>query len=402
MAKDRLKILITSDWYKPVINGVVTSVLSLADGLKDLGAEVRILTLSGTIHSYQDGNVTYIGSVGVGKIYPNARIRTAMTHRYVKELVAWKPDIVHSQCEFSTFFIARHIARTCNVPFVHTYHTVYEDYTHYFSPSRRVGKAIATSFSRRILNQTQLVIAPTEKVREMLLRYEVDPPVVTIPSGLELTNFPCVISKEMRSQLRRELGISDTAPVLIYVGRLAREKNIEELFTLLKNSDLETRLLLVGDGPYRSALESLAEKMDLTERVVFAGMVSPNEVSHYYTVGDVFVSASQSETQGLTYIEAMACGLPILCKADVCLNDVVNNGVNGYIYNDREEFERIAERLLSDFELRRKIGQQASENIRKRYSSEQFAGSALKAYHQALESNNGVSGTLLVRTDPAE
>lgn len=135
-----MKVLITTDWYKPVINGVVTSVLSLADGLEALGHEVRILTLSGTIHSYCEGNVTYIGSVSVGKIYPNARLKTAMTHGYVRDLIAWKPDVVHSQCEFSTFFLARRITQICRVPLVHTYHTVYEDYTHYFSPSISVGR----------------------------------------------------------------------------------------------------------------------------------------------------------------------------------------------------------------------------------------------------------------------
>ena len=99
-----MKILITTDWYKPAVNGVVTSVVSLADGLAAEGAEVRILTLSSDLHSYTKGNVTYLGSVGVGRIYPNARLKAAPSSRYVQELMKWCPDIVHSQCEFSTFF----------------------------------------------------------------------------------------------------------------------------------------------------------------------------------------------------------------------------------------------------------------------------------------------------------
>ena len=138
-----MKILITTDWYKPAVNGVVTSVVSLADGLAAEGAEVRILTLSSDLHSYTKGNVTYLGSVGVGRIYPNARLKAAPSSRYVQELMKWCPDIVHSQCEFSTFFLARKIAEACRCPLVHTYHTVYENFTHYFSPNVRFGKYMA-------------------------------------------------------------------------------------------------------------------------------------------------------------------------------------------------------------------------------------------------------------------
>ena len=106
-----MKVLITTDWYKPVINGVVTSVISLLDGLTALGADVRILTLSKDLHSYKEGNVTYIGSIGVGKIYPNARLKAVPSSKYIQDLIEWHPDIVHSQCEFSTFFLAKKLQK---------------------------------------------------------------------------------------------------------------------------------------------------------------------------------------------------------------------------------------------------------------------------------------------------
>ena len=130
-----MKVLITTDWYRPAVNGVVTSVRNLAEGLSALGHEVRILTLSGSIRSYREGNVTFIGSVSVGMVYPNARLRTARGEALVQELADWKPDIVHSQCEFSTFSFAKRITAACGCPLVHTYHTVYEDFTHYFPPT---------------------------------------------------------------------------------------------------------------------------------------------------------------------------------------------------------------------------------------------------------------------------
>ena len=135
-----MKILITSDWYSPAVNGVVTSVKNLRRELERRGHEVRVLTLSQTTHSREEDGVTYLGSVAAGLIYPGARLRTALAVKWVRDLVEWGPDVVHSQCEFSTFFLARRIAEELDVPLVHTYHTVYEDYTHYFSPSVRLGR----------------------------------------------------------------------------------------------------------------------------------------------------------------------------------------------------------------------------------------------------------------------
>ena len=227
-----MKVLITTDWYKPVINGVVTSVISLLDGLTALGADVRILTLSKDLHSYKEGNVTYIGSIGVGKIYPNARLKAVPSSKYIQDLIEWHPDIVHSQCEFSTFFLAKKIAEACACPLVHTYHTVYEEFTHYFSPSIWFGRYMAAAFSKRILAKTDFVIAPTGKVRDLLQRYGVKTPVEVIPSGLELEQFAVQMDDMERNTLREKLGIGKEDVVLLYLGRLAQEKNIEELLLL--------------------------------------------------------------------------------------------------------------------------------------------------------------------------
>ena len=126
-----MRVLITTDWYEPVINGVVTSVMNLSRQLRERGHEVKILTLSRTFHSYIEGDVVYAGSIGLGCIYPQARLKIPKAAGdYMEMLLEWKPDIVHSQCEFSTFFLAKKIASELHVPIVHTYHTVYEDYTH--------------------------------------------------------------------------------------------------------------------------------------------------------------------------------------------------------------------------------------------------------------------------------
>ena len=146
-----MRVLITTDWYEPVINGVVTSVMNLSRQLRERGHEVKILTLSRTFHSYIEGDVVYAGSIGLGCIYPQARLKIPKAAGdYMEMLLEWKPDIVHSQCEFSTFFLAKRIASELHVPIVHTYHTVYEDYTHYFSPQKVWGRNIVHPVIRSV------------------------------------------------------------------------------------------------------------------------------------------------------------------------------------------------------------------------------------------------------------
>ena len=335
-----MKILITTDWYVPAVNGVVTSVKNLRRGLEARGHEVRILTLSQSTQSWEEEGVTRLGSVPVGLVYPGARLRSTLVRGWVKELAEWGPDVIHSQCEFSTFFLARRLAEHLDVPLVHTYHTVYEDYTHYFSPSVRFGKKAVSVFSRWVAAQTDCLLAPTAKVRQLLVGYGVDRPVFVAPSGIELDRFAASPDPIHQAVLRRSLEIPEENLILVCVGRLAAEKNLDELLALRASlGDAPVTLLLVGDGPDRARLENLSAGLGLSApAVVFAGMVPPAQVPDWYQLGDLFVSASTSETQGLTYIEALAAGVPVLCRADPCLDGVIREGENGWQYHSTDEF----------------------------------------------------------------
>lgn len=382
-----MKILITTDWYIPVVNGVVTSVVNLTKGLTEMGYEVRILTLSGSIYSYKKDRAVYIGSVGVGRIYPDARMRMALAHRYVYELIQWHPDIVHSQCEFSTFFLARKIAKACHAPIIHTYHTVYEDYTHYFSPNIYFGKAVAALFSKKVLDKTEAVIVPSEKIRNMLLSYGITKPISTIPSGLELDRFMKTWDDRELNKLRSNHGIRPDQKILLYVGRLAEEKNIEELFRLFSQcQEKNVVLLLVGGGPYRKELEKTVQKMNIADRVFFSGMIPPAEIPKYYRLGDIFVSASQSETQGLTYIEAMVSGLPVVAKADPCLKNIVSDNHNGFQFHSFHEFKERIDQLLADETFCQKLGQNASVSVQERFSVGRFSHDVATLYGELIRS----------------
>ncbi|MDD3347249.1 glycosyltransferase family 4 protein [Oscillibacter sp.] len=376
-----MKILITTDWYLPAVNGVVTSVKNLRQELERRGHEVRVLTLSQTTRSGEKNGVTYLGSVAAGLIYPGARLRTALAGSYVRDLVAWHPDVVHSQCEFSTFFLARRIAEELDIPLIHTYHTVYEDYTHYFSPSVRFGKKAVAVFSRWVAGQTDALIAPTAKVRQLLKGYGVRQPVFVVPSGIDLRRFCREADPWRTAVLKASLHIPEDRLVLVSVGRLAEEKNVEELLRLrAAMGHGALTLLLVGDGPHRAALEKLTEELGLhAPDVVFAGQVPPEQVADWYQLGDLFVSASTSETQGLTYAEALAAGVPALCREDPCLQGVIRDGENGWQYRTGADFQEKLD-LFSAQPHRRQALSAAARESAGEFSAETFAARAEEIY----------------------
>lgn len=387
-----MKILITSDWYAPVINGVVTSVRNLEDELRKRGHEVKILTLSGDHTSYRDGEVYYVRSVGAGRIYPNARVSFSIRNSCLEELIQWKPDIIHSQCEFTTYLFAQHIARKTKAPLVHTYHTIYEDYTHYFSPNKVLGEKAVAVFSRKVLNHVDAVIAPTDKVKRLLVKYRVEPGIFTVPTGIDLSRF---------AQARRKCFPSTRR--LVTVGRLAKEKNIEEILTFLagkRGQDYE--YLIVGDGPHREALEQLTAELGLTDRVHFTGMVKPEQVADYYRKGDVFVCASNSETQGLTYVEALASALPSVCRRDACLEGVIIDGCNGWQYEDEDGFFDALEQLFSNKIVYETASAYALIQAKK-FSKEVFAENVENVYRKVLaaaaEASTWEEAVLWERTD---
>lgn len=381
----KMKILIATDSYLPTVNGVVTSIVNLEKALLAEGHDVRILTLAQKKEAVRSAseNVYFIPSMSAEAIYPDARVLRSFARSQVQEIVEWGPAIIHTQSEFSTFTVAHRIAKYLNIPLVHTYHTVYEDYTHYFSPSKRVGKKAVRKFSDFVLNKTDAVIAPTEKVRELLENYGVETPIYTIPTGIDLSSFQNYLSVKEKREMRKKWGVPEEGMVLLFLGRLAKEKNIEELIRFAQAASCPWTLVIAGDGPDRSRLEELAFSTGSREKIRFLGMVPHKEVREVYHLADLYVSGSTSETQGLTYIEAMASGLPPLCRKDDCLNDLVIPGENGFLYENEQEFIQDLHWLFKnpqDFEKMSK----AAEKKAAEFSSKTFGEHVMALYRQTI------------------
>ena len=231
------------------------------------------------------------------------------------------------------------------------------------------------------------IICGTNKNYELLTSYGVKNKLMVIPVGLDLDQFKQRLDRNVRKELRNQYGFSDDDIVLVSVCRLSEEKNVKESIdhfaSLIKHYE-KVKLLIVGDGTAKDALVQQVQDLKLQDSVKFTGGVEMADVWKYYQLGEIFISSSLSETQGLTYIEALASGLPIVCRKDPSLRMSLIEGVNGYDFITDEEFLTKIKPLIEDESFRRKMSQNASESVEK-YSIEQFGKNLMRVYEEELE-----------------
>lgn len=345
-----MRIGLFTDTYYPEINGVANSVFQLKKELENRGNEVYVFTVSNPDVKEREYHVYRMKSMECPLI-KERRMSCAIFHHWFQIIKGLKIDIIHTQTEFMVGHIGRKAARKLQIPLVHTYHTIYEDYTHYLRvPGNEKLKGMIRSISCICCDHADKVIVPTDKVKNLLLSYGVRRPIVVQPTGLMLSRFRIVDCRKV-DKIRSRYHIDATNHVLVSIGRLSKEKNLEEIIEFVSRlviRDDSVRLLIVGDGPERKNLEEQVKEKKLSSYVAFTGEVNWKEIQNYYAVGDVFTAASTSETQGLTYAEALACGKPILVRKDDCLQNLLQNGKNGYCYQSESEFIKGYQKLFEN------------------------------------------------------
>ncbi|MBS5964068.1 glycosyltransferase family 4 protein [Finegoldia magna] len=379
-----MKILITTDTYRPTINGVVTSIESLKKALDRLGHDVRILTFSDSFNSKQEGDIYYMGSLGAGKFYPDARMNKLFYNRFYEDIMDWKPDIVHSQTEFTMFIQAKKIAKDLDIPLLHTYHTVYEDYTHYFSLNKKIGKELAKQFTKQIIKNTDGVVVPTNKIYNLLTEYNIHEDIYVAPTGINVNKLSECDDFDIRSGYK----IPEDKHIVLFLGRIGKEKNITEILQYLENINRDDIVFIIaGAGPFLSELKDICSNSKIRDRLIFTGMIDSSKVGNFYSKADVFVSASTSETQGLTFIESMACSTPIICRHDDCLDGVLIEGKTGFGYDTEEEFIDYLNQILDNEKLRDKMGKNCKQLVDENYTEDSFANKIEKIYKKVIENH---------------
>ena len=390
-----MRIGIFTDTYTPFINGVTTSVLMLKKSLERRGHIVYIVTVNAENMKYQmeeNGRVVRIPGIPIG-IY-DYRLTGIYPIKAIRMIRKWNLDVIHSQTEFGIGTFARIISKQLNIPLVHTYHTMYEDYVHYIThgyfnrSSKKIVEYLTLFYCDRTISE---LVVPTKKAYELFKqKYKVDRNVYIVPTGIEVEKFYREKHKKLNIiQKRKELGFSKDDFIILFVGRVASEKNIELLLSSMKpltSISKQIKLLIVGDGPDFDKYKSFIHKNGLEEYVVLAGKVPWNSISTYYLISNCFATASHTETQGLTVIEAMAASLPVVCIDDESFTDTVIDGLNGLIFNNKKDYKKCIIRLFKEKELYQKISSQARISA-ETHSSKYFSEQILDVYKIAINNH---------------
>ena len=303
-----MNIGIFTDTYFPQISGVATSIKTLKDALEKQGHNVFIFTT--TDPHVQKGaveaNVFRFSSVPFIS-FTDRRVAFRGFFEATKVAREVKLDIVHTQTEFALGMIGKYVAHQLKIPAIHTYHTMYEDYLHYVLNGHLLRPYHVKQFTNVYLKNMDGVIAPSERVEKLLKRYKVTIPMKVIPTGVDIES----LNQPITNDVRHDLGIEPDAQVLLTLSRIAGEKKINRILNVLPEIVDEfpkACLVIAGDGPDLEVLQEQVERLTLEDNVIFAGDVPHEDVGSFYKMADLFVSASDTETQGLTYIEALASG----------------------------------------------------------------------------------------------
>lgn len=335
-----VNIGIFTDTYYPEINGVANSSYQLKNELEHKGHNVYVFTATNPNLKEKENNIYRMHSLPF-ILMKDRRVSFFLTKSWIKTVESLHLDVIHTQTEFCLGHMGRKLAKYLDIPLVHTYHTIYEDYTHYLHmPENMKIKEIVRTWSRNYCNKADLVIVPTEKVKKLLKDYGVERDIVVQSTGVDTSKF-ALLENKMVQELKTQYGLKPTDHILLFIGRLSKEKNIQELIEfveIIHRTEKNVKLLIVGDGPEKLNLMKQVEREGLNNNVIFTGEVEWKNIQNYYSLGDVFVCGSTSETQGLTYIEALASGKPLLVRRDECLKGILQEGINGYGYESENEF----------------------------------------------------------------
>ena len=377
-----MNIGIFTDSYFPQLSGVATSIKTLKDALEKQGHNVFIFTTTdphikkGAVEAniFRFSSVPFIS-------FTDRRVAFRGFFEATKVAREVKLDIVHTQTEFALGMIGKYVAHQLKIPAIHTYHTMYEDYLHYVLNGHLLRPYHVKQFTNVYLKNMDGVIAPSKRVEALLKRYKVNIPMRVIPTGVDVNS----LNKAANNDMRQELGIPADAPVLLTLSRVAEEKKIDRILNAMPeiiDEFPETRLVIAGDGPDMEVLQEQVERLTLEDNVIFTGDVPHDDVGSYYKMADLFVSASDTETQGLTYIEALASGTKCVVYDTDYTEHVFDDDEFGKVFNGPGEM--LSEILFYLRQGRKPIPPEKLAAKMDQISAKKFASSVYQFYQDVI------------------
>ena len=384
-----MRVGIFSESYPPLINGVSTSVQTLTAQLESAGHDVFVFTSRYPRYKDERAGVYRFPSVNA-LVEPDYVLPVPFSPRISLALRTLKLDIVHSQSPFFLGLVARRTARALHLPHVATNHTLYTEYAHYLPlPTVGVTRRLLVRWMHGFYNTCDRVLAPSELARRVLTeRCGVETPVSVVPTAIPAP--PYVLARP--AETRQEFGLPPDARILLYVGRLAPEKNLDLLlraFALITGKTTDTYLVLAGSGKSRRMLENRARALGVHRRTRFAGFLSRTKLDPLYQASDLFLFPSKTETQGLAVGEALAAGLPCLVVNSGGAPEAIRDGVDGYLVEDQaESMAGRALELLADPARHRAMAEEARRGAASRVP-EAVGGQIIRIYEELIAAHQG-------------
>ncbi|MBU2595454.1 glycosyltransferase [Patescibacteria group bacterium] len=378
-----MRIGLFTECYEPVINGVVHSMRNTKRGLEAMGQEVFVFAPDYKEKNLREKNVIHCkstplpGKLGYHYIHP--------LKEEIKKLAA-KMDIIHTHHPFTIGKYSSEIARANNIPLLFTHHTQYGQYTHYVPLLQQRTKNFLYGFLKNFCNKCDLIIAPSLGIKKIINgEYKTKTEIEVVENSIDIKNFR---KKNDSSTPRIFSQLKPNYKIILYTGRVAKEKNIDFIIKAFKLAVVkypEAYLLIVGGGPAIQPLQRLCVKLGLIGQVIFTDMVPYSQMKRFYNFADFFITASKTEVHPLVLLEAMAAGLPVIALDAIGTSDIVQPGHTGYIVRDDiTEFSEKILYLLKNPTRLAIMSQNAAKEINY-YSIPNMAKKMLGAYHKAKD-----------------
>jgi 1,2-diacylglycerol 3-alpha-glucosyltransferase len=335
-----MRVLFVSDVFFPRVNGVSTSIRTFRTDLTALGIETTLVAPAYPgAPDDNDATIVRVPSGGVPLDPEDRRFHGGPLRRVLNAELAARIDLVHIHTPFIAHYAAARFAREHGLPVVATYHTFFEDYLHHYVPilPRRIGRALARRFTLSQCRDVAALISPSAPMRDALLEYGVTTPIEVLPTGLPAESF----IRGDGARFRNRFNLPAEQPLLLYVGRVAYEKNIDfllRMFVQLRARNPDALFVIAGEGPARESLTRLARELGVADAVRFIGYLDRRtDLPDCYAAGDAFVFASRTETQGLVLLEAMAQGTPVVSTAELGTRSILTPDCGAFVVPEEEE-----------------------------------------------------------------
>lgn len=377
-----MRIGFFTDAYLPQINGVATSIEELRGSLVTRDHKVYIIVPSYPKFKDNCPDVLRLRSVRLWK-NPELRVSYMFPDKILQKVLSLDVDIIHGFSGGATPSLGLTLAKLKRKPYVFTYNTRWNKYTHYILNGKIIKPKAMERMVRIYCNVCDHIIAPAQYVKDELISFGVKKPITVIPNGVNITKF----KPAKNNDLKEKLGFKESDKIVLCVARLAKEKSIDFLiktFSEFSKTNPDTYFVIAGDGPEKGNLQKLIGKLKIGNKIIMLGMIPYADIPKIYNGADVFIFASQTETEGMIVPEAMSSGLPVLAVRDRVFEQFIESGKDGILVEkNKDEFNQNLEKLLKDKNLRKTIGKNARKKI-EQFSLNEIAKKFENLYKQLV------------------